>query len=138
MHHHQNILIFFLLFSQSTSRIAENIPTVISHQMRFQQDSALAHLHRDVPNHLHAFMPLMLWIRCDKPIWWPLISPNLSWIDFFLQGHHLRSNEEQVSRLPITACKSELNTWYFLLLFGISSSTLSNMYNDWWNFEHLL
>jgi hypothetical protein len=75
--------------------LLEDVPLAVRQRLWFQHDGAPAHYGEDVRQWLNATYPGR-WIGRGGPIAWPLRSPDLTPMDFFLWGHL----KEQVYAIP--------------------------------------
>jgi len=66
--------------------LLEDITLMIRSQMYFQHDWAPPHYTRHVRVYLNRSFPNR-WLGCGGPIAWPLRSPDLKPLDYYLWGH---------------------------------------------------
>jgi hypothetical protein len=66
--------------------LLEDVPPVVQCDMWFQHNGALAHCNAQTQQHLNTQFPDR-WLGRGGPISWPVRSPDLNSLDFFLWGH---------------------------------------------------
>ena len=66
-------------------KMLENVPLQVRQRLLFQHGGALAHFALDVREYLNNVFPNR-WIGRSGPVQWPLSSPDLTPMDFFIWG----------------------------------------------------
>jgi hypothetical protein len=81
-----NVSAYYVFLQEVLPVLLEDVPLAVRHDMWFQHNGAPAHFSAQTQQHLNTQFSAM-WLGHGGPVSWPVRSPDLNTLDFFVWGH---------------------------------------------------